>query len=410
MGRSRLRSRFTLLAVSLVASSAAAGEPYRLVQVVSPGESIQAALDRAAPGGMVLVRPGVYRENADETNGLEITRGVSLVGLSTARERVVLDGAGTQRNGIVAVPANRTGCMDCHTSMAPPFPLLPGVAGGLKMDPQLHGLLIAGITIRNFRNNGLFTENVDGFTIFDVQSVDNRNYGIFPTLSKNGAIVASYASGSDDSGIWVETSEDVLVTMNLVEDNVNGIEISNSHRIEVARNVGRGNTVGILGVFQPSLFDDRPLLAELDIHDNLLYDNDRPNTARAGSILSLVPAGIGVLLVGVDDSRIADNHIEGNDFLGIAVADFCVLVSGTPFDCFTSASLPFEFLLAQPSSGNRVTGNLVRGNATAPDPAHPFAFVASDLALLTAGDHGNCYADNLFDTAFSLIGLLPACD
>ena len=39
---------------------------------------------------------------------------------------------------------------------------------GLKMrDPMMHGIEIRGITIRGFRNNGLFTENVDGFRIID---------------------------------------------------------------------------------------------------------------------------------------------------------------------------------------------------------------------------------------------------
>jgi hypothetical protein len=48
-------------------------------------------------------------------------------------------------------------------------------------------------------------------------------------------------------------------------------------------------------------------------------------------------------------------------------------------------------------------------NGTNPNPADPFAFTAADLGLLTFGDHGNCYADNVFTTAFSLIGVLPPC-
>ena len=40
------------------------------------------------------------------------------------------ENAGGQRNGIVAVPAAHTNCMGCHSSLAPPFSLLPGVAAG----------------------------------------------------------------------------------------------------------------------------------------------------------------------------------------------------------------------------------------------------------------------------------------
>jgi parallel beta-helix repeat protein len=110
---------------------------------------------------------------------------------------------------------------------------------------MMTGFEIRNITIRGFRNKGLFTENVDGFKIIDVESVDHRNYGIFPALSKDGIVTHSRAVGSDiDSGIWVETSENVVVTHNLVEGNVNGIEVSNSDDILVAHNEARENKVG----------------------------------------------------------------------------------------------------------------------------------------------------------------------
>ena len=84
---------------------------------------IQAALDRAQPGQTIFVLPGVYREYGDPINGLNITRGLHLVGLVDAAQRVVFENAGNQHNGIVVVPDDRTDCMSCHSSMAPPFPL-----------------------------------------------------------------------------------------------------------------------------------------------------------------------------------------------------------------------------------------------------------------------------------------------
>jgi hypothetical protein len=67
------------------------------------------------------------------------------------------------------------------------------------------------------------------------------------------------------------------------------------------------------------------------------------------------------------------------------------------------------FVAASEATNNRVVDNILRNNGTNPDPATPFAFAASDLGLLTAGDHGNCYAGNVFGTFFSVIGILPAC-
>jgi hypothetical protein len=64
------------------------------VQVVSPGRSIQAAVDRAPAGGWVYVLPGVNRETADATNGLNITKPINLVGLSLTPKGLSIHGRG----------------------------------------------------------------------------------------------------------------------------------------------------------------------------------------------------------------------------------------------------------------------------------------------------------------------------
>ena len=371
--------------------------------VVRPGQSIQAAIDRASPGTTIYVLAGTYREVQNPTNGLNITKnGIRLIGQTTKNKRVIFENAGSQRNGIVVVPDDRTDCMSCHTDLAPPFPVKPGVPPGLKMrEPMMHGFEIRGFTIRGFRNNGLFTENVDGFKIIDVVSEDNRNYGIFPTLSKNGLISHSKAIGSDlDSGIWVETSENVTVVHSVVSGNVNGFEVSNSDDILLAHNEAYGNTVGAAILLLPDIFDDRPGAKRIDFRDNWVHDNNKPNTARPGSILSYVPAGTGVLYLGVDESTIANNLVENNGFSGIALADYCVAVFGTPYDC-TSGSDPditLEFLADQAASRNQVIGNTLINNGTDPG-GHPVGFAAADLTYLSE-DLTNCFADNEYDTEF----------
>jgi parallel beta-helix repeat protein len=387
------------------------GQLKRNTIVVRPGDSIQAAVDQAEPGTTIYVLAGVYSEVQNTTNGLNITKnGIRLIGQSTPNKRVIFENAGSQRNGIVVVPEDRTDCMSCHSDMAPPFPLLPGVEPGLKMrDPMMHGIEIRSITIRGFPNNGLFTENVDGFKIIDVESIDNKNYGIFPTLSKNGLVTHSKASGSDDSGIWVETSENVLVTHNLTEGNVNGFEVSNSDDILLVHNETRNNTVGMAILLLPDIFDDRPGAKRINLVNNWIHDNNKPNTARPGSILASVPSGTGVIYLGVDDSVIQGNLIQNNKFTGIAIVDYCLAVLGTPFDCSLDPSITLPFLADQDARNNRVVGNTLVNNGTNPDP-HPFAFAAADLTLLSVDDFaGNCYADNTFTTFFSLFGFLPPC-
>jgi parallel beta-helix repeat protein len=407
-------SRFSGLCASLVAGLLFAAPPVLAddFQIVSPGQSIQAAIDNADPGGVVLVRPGTYHENASATNALQIDRSVHLIGLSTATKRVVLENAGGQRNGIVAVPSEHYDCMSCHSSLAPPFDLLPHAQGmTLSQEPTIYGLTISGITIRGFSNNGLFARGVDGFAFVDVHSIDNPNYGIFPVSSRNGLITLSSAVGADDSGIWVETSENVRVSYNRVEGNVNGFEVSNSDDIVLDHNLARGNTVGMAILFLPDIFEVRPDAQRITIRDNRILANNKPNTAGPGSILSTVSPGIGILHLGVDDSRIEGNVIKDNDFSGIAVVDYCLAVMGGPFDCTVDPEVIEDpgFVLDSEASNNQVVDNQLTNNGTNPDPNDPFAFTAADLGLLTFGDHGNCYAGNVFTTFFSTLGLLPPC-
>jgi parallel beta-helix repeat protein len=386
------------------------GQLKRNTIVVKPGESIQAAIDRAEEGTRIFVLAGVYREIGNPTNGLNITKsGIRLIGQKTPNKRVIIENAGNQRNGIVVVPPLEKDCMSCHESMAPPFPLLPGVEPGPPdPEPLPYDIEIRGITIRGFGNNGLFTQRVDGYKIIDVESVDNRNYGIFPTLSRNGLITHSRATGSDlDSGIWVQSSENVLVMHNVAEDNVNGFEVSNSDDIEVVHNVTRQNTLGMAILLLPGTeFDERQGANRINLRDNLIVDNNRENTSRPGSALSNVPQGIGVLYQGVDNSLITRNHIEDNDFSGIAIVDYCLTVQGTPQDC-SNPGIPPAFLLDQTAENNRVVGNVLINNGTDPVP-HPFDFSAADLTLITLpDDHGNCYEDNFFTTFFSLLSFTP---
>lgn len=393
-------------------------EPVKLKRtiVVKPGQSIQAALDRAAPGGKVLVLPGVYEEPGDATgtNALTISKsGIRLIGLSNKRKRVVLKSNGTLRNGIVAAPPSRTDCMSCHTDLAPPFPLRPGVPPGMpkETDPWIYDIEVRGITIQGFRDNGLFTEHVNGFKFIDVESIDNKNYGIFPTLSRNGLITHSRAVGADDSGIWVETSENVQVTYNTVEGNVNGFELSNSDDVLFAHNEVFGNTVGFAVLLLPDIFDDRAGAKRITVRNNRIYNNNKPNTARPGSILASVPPGTGILHLGPDDSLIEGNWIANHDFFGVVIADYCLAVLGTPFSCELDSSVTFEFVKDQNSANNRVVRNEFENNGTDPID-HPFDFAAADISVVTFGDWGNCFEDNVFGTSFTFFGFgdLPACD
>jgi hypothetical protein len=397
--------------------------------LVKSGQSIQEAIDLAVGPTRIEIEPGVYEEPCNPVNGLNVTKsGIELIGLSTTEQRVIVRHTGDQRNGIVIVPpevppeaqplfgpkVERTDCLGCHSDMAPPFPLHPFVPKviPLETDPWLSDVRIEGITVQGFGNNGLFTEHVDGFVFDDVESVDNLNYGIFPTLSRNGVIRDSYSTGSTlDSGLWVETSENVEVRGNLIENSVNGIEVSNSDDVLLVDNESHNNTIGASILLLPDIYENRDSAKRIDMHNNYLHDNNKPNTARPGSILSFIPSGMGILYVGVDDSEASGNRVENNGFAGIAVVDYCLPFLGTPFGCGDDPNVIDNpaFLSDQSAENNRIVDNNLVNNATNVDPESDFAAFAGDLVLLTGDDHDNCFENNQYTTSFSTLGEFPPC-
>ncbi len=398
------------------------------VILVRAGESIQAAINAAKPGATILIQPGIYREagNADGTNALEITKShIRLIGLSeskvldadrngaeqeTGPNRVVLRNTGGQRNGIVVVPGDRTECMDCHSSLAPPFPVLPGVDPITETDPVLFDVEISGITIEGFPNNGLFTERLDGFSIVDVWALNNKNYGIFPTLSRNGVVTRSRATGANDSGIWVETSDNVQVTHSLMEDNVNGLEISNSDDVYAAYNEIRNNTVGVaVFVLQDALFAIRPDANRYTIKRNWIHDNNRANTATGGILATATP-GTGILATGMDESRFVENRIENHDAFGLVLSDSCLPLMGTDYDCYTTP-VPEGFAGKtgqQIIEHNRVIGNVFVNNGGKKGAGGEWAGLEGDIVFGSEGTAAtNCFAGNTYKT-LKLLGKTAA--
>jgi hypothetical protein len=420
-GKEALPAVFTPRAPRMATSGSAnlAGTNAVIVRV---GESIQAAIDAAKPGTTILIEPGIYREasNADGTNALEISKShIRLIGLSEPLDletprpgndtdsgqaadkpnRVILRNAGGQRNGIVIVPGDRTECMDCHISLAPPFPLLPGVEPITETDPVLFDVEISGINIEGFPNNGLFTERLDGFRFVDIWALGNRNYGIFPTLSKNGVVTRSRATGAHDSGIWIETSDNIQVTHSLMEDNVNGLEISNSDDVYAAYNEMRNNTVGVaVFVLQDALFAIRPDANRYTIKRNWIHDNNRKNTA-SGGILATATSGTGILATGMDESRFVQNRIENHKAFGLVLTDSCLPLTGTDYDCYTTP-VPEGFAGktgAHIIENNRVIGNVFINNGVEPLTEGPWAGLEGDIVFGSEGTaQTNCFAGNTY--------------
>ncbi len=307
--------------------------------------SIQAAVDKVADGGMVLVDAGVYRESV-----VVSTKDVTVRGAD--RNGTVIDGEGLRPYGVV------------------------GIADGVRVqnltvrNHTFYGVLITGVHDENgpSANNGDDYDEFDPaefpplqrFAVDHVTAYNNGLYGIYAFDAQHGVITDSYASGSADSGFYVGQchSCDVLVEGNVAERNAVGFENANaSGPLVVTGNRFTGNRVGmtLLSNYQEAFLPQRGN----QVVGNLIGDNDSgdsPAQADGGF-------GTGIGIAGGVDNEIARNRIAGNPRAGVLIANTEDL----------------------PATGNRLTDNVYADNGV------DVANISAERAPAT----GNCVRERV---------------
>lgn len=332
---------------------------YATHNVIVVSTTIQAAIDSAEPGDTVIVPPNVYRENVLVTKD-----NITIQGSKGA----VMDGTGLPGNTAIRVAAPSAGA-------------------------RINGFRLSGLTIQNYSRTGILLLRVDHFHVMRGVYIDNNEYGIFPILSSNGLIDFNEVSGSDDTGIYVGQSHDIVVEKNHTRDCTLGIAIENSSYIAVRENTAVENSIGIVVQLLPGL--GVKVTSDVEVKENRLIRNNRPNPVTdPEDSLSLAPSGIGFLNVGGDRVRVERNVATQNNSGGIAVI-----------------RLPQQFaqldsLINPLPDDNVIANNVALQNGRSPDPKIS-PLLGSDLVWDLSGAN-NCWSGNVFKTTFPVA--LPECE
>ncbi|CAN5691569.1 hypothetical protein BH10BAC3_BH10BAC3_25920 [soil metagenome] len=328
---------------------------------VHSGSSIQSAVDAAGSNTIIYIEPGIYSESIVVNKP-----GIELIGL-TGKGDVVIQNPGDEEDGV-------------------------------SVNADGDGFVLKNVTVKGFEDNGVLLVGTDNFLLDHVIAIDNREYGLFPVHCNNGVIENCTATGSADTGIYVGQSSNITVTNNVAFANVSGFEIENCNNVKATLNESYNNTAGLLVFLLPGL--DVKSSSNILVSHNKIHDNNLANfSTPEGGLEFFIPKGMGILLLGADNTTIEHNLVRGNNFVGIAAVSTLLLgvLNGAP---------PEAFADIEPNpDGARILHNVLQANGKSAPPGLPLP--AADLLWDGSGTN-NCWQFNVFSSSYP--ASLPACN
>ncbi|HSP27342.1 MAG TPA: right-handed parallel beta-helix repeat-containing protein, partial [Ilumatobacteraceae bacterium] len=345
------------------------------LEVPAEFDTIQAAVDAALPGDLVLISPGTYNETINVTTDEITIRGLD-------RNEVILDGDFELDNGIRVLGASN--------------------------------VIVENLTTQNYTNNGVFWTSADGYRGSYITAYRNGDYGVYAFDSVNGQLDNSYAAGSPDAGFYIGQCYPCDSVIIDVQAEHNGLGYSGTNsggNLLIANSVFNNNRAGIVpnsGSYELCYPERRT-----DIIGNLVYSNNQPDTPAID--VAILAMGNGILVPGGVQNVISRNRVFDHDKTGIGLVPF--LEEGANDDiptrdeweteCAEQRTQPpaeeIPAALLWESFENTVVDNVLSDNRTADIGVAGVSVPSADL--------GNCFSGNEFSTT-APIGLqeLAPCD
>jgi nitrous oxidase accessory protein NosD len=284
-----------------------------------PGDSIQTAIDNAAPGTTITLDPGTYRQF-----------------VVVWKDGITLRGEGGVKRVHIVPPLS--GSSPCGGSF--------GVCVA-KQSGVVHNVHITGITVENFGESGVFLFHSAGTRVDNMRLLNNGGYGAFALQSTGTRITESVAVGNHEAGFYVGESPDADATVsdNDAHGNGFGVFFRDARGAHISDNSLKDNCVGVVVLNTGFL----PGAGNATLSDNTINHNDAACPPTEGPPTS----GIGVVILGSDHVTVRDNTIDNNNAGGnLTLASGGVIL------------LPGVDQNATPSNHVTVTDNHIRHNAT----------------------------------------------
>ena len=323
---------------------------------VSSGASIQAAINTAAFGSIIKIKPGIYKESI-KVNKPNLT----IIG----EGKVIIENPG-------------------------------GAEIGILVEDAADGFTLKKVTIQGFTERAVNMTYVDGFLFSGITVINSGEFGLFSEYCKNGTIELCETTGMRETGVFVGQSSNVTVSQNKSYANVIGLEVENSSQVTLDKNHIYDNAVGIMCLLVPGRNVKQS--SGIVLTKNQVIENNHVNFSAPPEQESVLPSGIGILIVGTDNMLVEGNHVTANQFTGIAVVSSLIIgaLAGIPDAAFAD--------IEPNPDGVKVISNKVEENGFNPPLGLPLPPV--DLLWDGTGNQ-NCWLKNVFATSFP--SPLPAC-
>ena len=281
------------LGIALISGTAASASTSNTI-VVGPGQSIQAAVDRAHPGDTVLVKPGVYHQS-----------------VQIRKNGITLRGSGDFYGGTVIVPPKSIPKTLCNQAFGPTGICILAkkvdVKTGAVITPVRNDTVKA-LLVKGFPGNGVFGYGTVGMRVLRVAAINNGEYGISRFESRNTLFAHDIAVGSNEAGFYVGDSPhaDTVVRDNKAYGNALGIFIRHARHVLVSGNVVNGNCQGIL------VLDDgqKGGAGNAVIKHNRVLNNNK--FCKKSEDTPVDTKGGGILLLGATHTLVTHNSVTGN--------------------------------------------------------------------------------------------------